>query len=216
MSDTNARFQLGGLILPRGSSPGDINAGEGALILDADGSVRLKGPTGIKVTPGDVGLIATAGAAVQDLTVSGLSGDTDGGYEIEGRILTTAAAPDYVLYLNGATVPAGGGSSGNFASNTPSVAGIGLKADLYIASNNSSEISNITFRIRIGSKQGVMQTFTSQAFSRRGTGTICLAYNTAGQFTMGAEITSLAIHSSVAGTIDAGSFVRVRRLGFTA
>lgn len=164
----------------------------------------------------DPGVIATAGAPTQDLTVSGLAGDLDGGYEIEGKLLTTAAAPDYLLYINGATVPAGGGSSGSFASNVPAVTGLGLKSDLYVASNADTTVSNITFRIRIGSIQGVMQTFTSQAFSRRGIGTVCLAYNTAGQFTMAAQIASLSIHSSAGSTIDTGSFMRVRKLGFTA
>ena len=165
---------------------------------------------------GDVGLISAAlGAAAQDLTVSGLLGDTDGGYEIEGRILTTAAAPDYTLYINGGDPPAGVGSAGVLDLQSGAVFGLTIKTALYVGSNSTANVSNITFRIRMGSLQGVMQAYNCQSFSRRSTGAECAQYNIAGQFTMAAQITSVGIHSSVAGAIDVGSFMRVRRLGFT-
>lgn len=55
MSQTNARFQQGGVILPRGSSPGNIGSGESALILDIDGSVKLQAPDGSKASIGGGG-----------------------------------------------------------------------------------------------------------------------------------------------------------------
>lgn len=164
---------------------------------------------------GDAGLISTAGAAVQDLTVSGLLGDTDGGYEIEGNIVTTAATPNYLLYINGATIAAGGGAGGNVnvtGTNFP----LPLKTDLYVGSNATANISNLAFRIRMGSKSGVLQAFSCLSFSLRSGGVNFASYYVTGQFTPGAQITSISIHSDAAGTIDIGSYVRVRRLGFLA
>jgi hypothetical protein len=163
----------------------------------------------------DRGLISTAASATQNLTVSGLLGDTDGGYEIEGNLITTAAAPDYVLYINGATIAAGGGSGGNVnvtGTNFP----LTLKTDLYVGSNATANISNIAFRIRMGSKSGVLQAYTCLSFSLRSGGVNFASYYITGQFTPGAQITSIAVHSASAGTIDTGSYVRVRRLGFLA
>lgn len=48
MSQTNARLQGGGMILPQGSSPGNINVGEQALILDSDGTPKLQRSDGTK------------------------------------------------------------------------------------------------------------------------------------------------------------------------
>ncbi len=46
MSQTNARFQGGGIILPTGSSAGSINVGEKALVVDANGLVAVSDSLG--------------------------------------------------------------------------------------------------------------------------------------------------------------------------
>lgn len=55
MSQTNARFQGGGIVLPQGSSPGSINVGEQALILDSDGTAKLQASDGTKTSIGSGG-----------------------------------------------------------------------------------------------------------------------------------------------------------------
>lgn len=50
MSQTNARFQGGGVILPQGASAGSINVGEKALIQDTDGTIALLDSLGLRTT----------------------------------------------------------------------------------------------------------------------------------------------------------------------
>ena len=217
MSQTNSRLQGGGLILPQGSSPGNIGVGEKALILDSDGTVKTQDSAGTKtaISGGDAGLIsAPVGAPTADLTVSGLLGDTDGGYVIKGRILTTASAASLVLYINGAPPPAGVGSGGTYTNGT-AVFKLGLLAELHIGGNDTAEVANLTFLITMGSKQGIMQPYTCETLSRRASGTVFAAQSLKGQFTMAAEITSVGVHCASA-IIDVGSYVSVQRQGFTA
>jgi len=55
MSQTNARLSGGGIILPQGSAPAGVNAGEQALILDSDGTAKLQDAAGTKTPVGSGG-----------------------------------------------------------------------------------------------------------------------------------------------------------------
>lgn len=154
------------------------------------------------------------GSAVQDLTITGLTGDSDGGYEFEGLIITTASSPLLSLQINGSaqghTIPTYVTYNGATAVVSAGLIG----ARLEVGSNEQGTASNVTFRGRIGSKQGLIQAFNSRSMSVRTDNAVGFTTDSVGQFTMGAEITSLSIHSSDAGQIDVGSYLRVRKLGF--
>lgn len=53
MSQTNARLQGSGLILPRGGTLGPINAGENGIIVDTDGTLKQVKADGTKI-PADI------------------------------------------------------------------------------------------------------------------------------------------------------------------
>lgn len=68
MSQTNARLQGGGIVLPQGSSPGNVNVGEKALFIDTDGTAKTIDSTGTKAS-----LAGGTGDAWYDAQVIALS-----------------------------------------------------------------------------------------------------------------------------------------------
>jgi hypothetical protein len=52
MSQTNARFQGGGVVLPVGAGAGNVNAGEGSMIIDTDGVLKTVDVAGVLRTAG--------------------------------------------------------------------------------------------------------------------------------------------------------------------
>ena len=161
-------------------------------------------------------VVTVAGSAVQDITVSSLTGDTDGGYEIEGNILTAGVGyPTFYLNFNGST-PTGARSAWFFIVNSTGVLTAQVsETDLNIGSISANlDVQNCAFRIRVGSKQGLVQFFKADSFSARANGTVGWTVSSNGQFKMGAQITSVSVHSNVASSIDIGSYIRVRKLGF--
>ncbi len=139
--------------------------------------------------------------AAQDIAVSGLTGDSDGGYDIEGVIVAPGGG-QYYLQLNGVD-PAGAESMNSFSTVAPAVATNGLVASLYLGTTPDSNPTTITFQIRIGSKSGTVQPFSCQMSAFRDAGTLIYSFNTNGQFTAAAEVTAVRIHGSI-GATDCG------------
>lgn len=161
----------------------------------------------------------TIAVAAADMTVSGLTGDTDGGYVIVGNIQTIgtiSGALNLTLRTNGG-VPNLAWSGGVAAFSTSAPANIGPAANLYISSPGIVDtVYNITFRAEIGSAQGMYQQFNCTSLGQRVSSPAAAAaiqYVTSGQFFPSAQITSVSVHADVAGAIDVGSYMYVQKRG---
>jgi hypothetical protein len=182
------------------------------------------------VQPGynvDAGNRATAGGAVTDLAVSGLTGDTDGGYIVEGVINRVADGDQFALWINGAANPGGANSiqSDCFqyqsSSGTPAVVGASFAAYLQLTTNSGAFATNAPcpFRAVFGSKSNERQLFESSFISDYQIATgpnFSLMWKTTGQFTATSQITSVGIHSLSGAHIGTGSFIKVMKRGFNA
>ena len=186
-------------------------AGNLAVSGGGVGAVTLSGP--------DTGTRVTAVTGVNALTLATVLGDTDGGYEIDGFITSSGGGtPQYALYFNGASAGASAAQYQSLAGGLPSF-GPGA-AGLTIGFNAVAfDIENAAFRIRIGSKQGEFQYYecTSYIHKPGGVETIGYRFYVTGYFKTTTQITSISVVETTGGNqITTGSWMRVRKIGFTA
>lgn len=192
-----------------------------AATASVPGSMSAADKAKLDLVPSPVGTRATAGSAVQDLTVSGLTGDTDGDYEIVGRILYLAngALVKYSLQPNaittnqqGAPIYATGAATGSFAQ---------LNATLGISQVQEAvahALNTLDFRATLSSKTGSGgRLWNCNSILRQSSGAAVQMTLFTGVWEEAATaITSLVLHSDTAASILTGSYIRVRKLGFTA
>ena len=180
-----------------------------------------------KIPPSAAGVPAgqrssALGSPATDLSIStGLAGDTDGGYEIEGTIVTpgNVAAATFTLQLNGAD-PANVWSNGVLLNGGTAPANLTATQNLVIG---NSQVLNLvyvmTFHIVIGSKSGEWQNYKCTSESQRTaspSGPANVTNFIGGQFKTASQITAVSIHSSVTGAIDTTSFFKIRPRNFTS
>lgn len=169
------------------------------------------------VSSGDSGTVSTvSGAAVQDVTISSLTGDTDGDYIINGVVVSDAANRTYTLWINGADAVSARGVRDDA---TLGVAGPTFAAETAITLSGvlaASQTAAVTlhFAGTISVKNGIVcgWTFSSNWYD----GTRSGITRTKGEYTPSAQCTSIGIHGSAAGSIVATSYIRLQKTGFTA
>jgi hypothetical protein len=203
------------LYFPVGAAVGVPPAGIQGYFVDTDGVLKQIDSSGNKVpVSGSVVTAIAVGADATDVTIaSNLNGDTDGGYEIVGTIVSPGASPgaNYSIQVNGAdpasceligqTIPTGGSVTGFFTNN------------LYINNEQATFSASITFRVVMGSLHGVLMQY--EAYSKLlpavgGTHTsrISIAY-----FNAAANITSISLHADTASAIKSGTKLWFRKRG---
>lgn len=216
MSQTNSRLQGGGLILPQGSSPGSINVGEKALILDSDGGLKTQDSAGVIAPVG--GTITTThavGADVQNFDITGLAGDTDGDYVLTGRIvMPNGVVPTISLQPNQISANQDGNIQSTVSSNPPATTRITSLMLAQIATD-AAGTPYVWFNARLTALTGRVRRFLSQGTDFSGT----TANTKRTLLTIGewsdttTVITSLRIATNVAASIKAGSFFVLQRTG---
>lgn len=164
----------------------------------------------------DPGTAATASGDVQDLTVSGLSGNLDGDYIFEFQGVLDAANRVLSLYANGADLATCSvnynlvsiGVSEVFAHQTTAI--IKPAAALEVA---ALPVVSIVGRVSVksGGQCAVFAHFEVLDSTPK-----YLFGEVSGHHTPAAEVTSLGIHGSAAGSIKSGSIFRIQKTGFTA
>lgn len=193
--------------------------GGAILTLDSDelgiqnigGTLKQVNPNGTtsSLGGGDSGTLFTLGAQTQDWDfATGLLGDTDGDYEFEGELTANASGVQFTLLPNG-VAPTFTGTLLSYANTTVSTA---AQTTMLFA----TAITTLTtcFRIRLQSKSGRNRLLDTVSHDTPATPN---TWRETGIWTDTATvITSLRIHASAANGLQPGSYVRFRRLGFTA
>jgi hypothetical protein len=161
---------------------------------------------------------ATAGGAVTDLAVTGLNGDVDGGYTIEGIINRVADGDRFYLQVNGAT-PSDAHCIGGILRNGTAIENPTGTDDLSLTPGSTGAYSLdgvLPFRIVIGSKSTEKQLFESTLWSDyAAVGHDGIVFYCTGAFTPAANITSIRIHAGTASHIGTGSFIKVQARGLS-
>lgn len=213
MSQTNARFQGGGAILPQGASPGSINAGEKALILDADGIVKTQDAAGTKTAIAGASTQyfgAVSGAVTDKITLTVL-GDADGNYDVEGMIVCGHAGATFAFEPNNGTT------------NLKSIAGDWLTGAAASAAwpvlgrsganpfGGMALGDRFTFSGRFTAKTGGTRHIEIIGFLDSGTDN---GFHMEGQWTdTSTNLTSIDLQSSLADGLDVGSYFRLKARG---
>ena len=139
---------------------------------------------------------------------TGLNGDTDGDYEISGQLTSASGTPLFTLQPN--AISANQNSVGPTGNSAGVASAISPQTTLFIGDNSGS----VVFLARLTSKSGRIR-FWKCSTQRGLSGTVEYEIGGMWQDTV-TVITSLRINSSIASAIAAGSWIRWRRLGFTA
>jgi len=157
MSQTNARLQGGGVVLPQGASPGNVNVGEKALIIDTDGLLKMQDSAGNKgAASGGWVTMTPLAAPAASITLSGIANQD---IIIVGRIVTPsgAGAEDIKVRPNGADTNCEshqkGFSTGGDADSAP--------AYLSIAGITASNTVDFEVRLKFN---GAARLFVAEAF----------------------------------------------------
>jgi hypothetical protein len=162
-------------------------------------------------TAADAGAYLTQdiGSAVQTAPFTGLAGDTDGGYLIEGTIVTGAASPVFSLQPNGLTTNQLGRE---ILIDTAVNAPVSV-ATLRIAQAGATVGSEVSFKAYMTSKSGRVRHVYAQSFWKTGGGAQVMDNITSEWTDTAAVITSVNVFSSVASGIGIGSKLTLKRLG---
>jgi hypothetical protein len=149
------------------------------------------------------------------ITATSLLGDTDGDYELIGTLLLPAAPVNNAITLqpNADT----GNATLEFVSSANGVTSSSSSTSLLIGVPNTTGLSVVlTFLMRFASKSGDgNHLYSCSAFYLDNSGHNNFIGN--GQYTSTTtQITSLVVATNQANSLLSGSFVRIRKLGFTA
>ena len=182
--------------------------------LTGDGSIS----TPLGINPSTVAImsdvVSIAGGAVTDLTLSGLSGETDGNYQIDFNLIVQGAGTiqfnlrpfgtdETSLLSNTLAAPSGGGAVTCFGQQTGLVLGY--------ASSGGVQMRFLG-RAFLVSKSGAWRFFESTAQEARAA-PIYEHLRSAGHSSdTTTAITALTIHADVASSILTGSKMKVRKL----
>lgn len=150
---------------------------------------------------------------VTDIDMTSLNGDQDGDYSIIFDVIVKASS-NMALTLQpiiASGVVSTGQSSEGF-SVTNGAAPVALSdTTLFINGENTATDQHIVGNIYLTTKTGRLRQFYS--FSRRAQTAVCVAYNVAGVWTNTTDnITGIRLHSSVATSLRANSFFKLRKL----
>jgi len=180
-------------------------AGFKKLKLDADGAPMLVTPAGSSTTLSPWVEVAVP-SDVQDVTIAtGLNGDLDLGYEIEGDLAALAGNENLFLRPNNSDANC---EAIGFSSTGAAVSFVS-QTTFFLIDGSVGQTPH--FRCRLDSNSARTRFFQSTAARGPRTGGFCIVLT--GQYAVAAgAITSLVLHGDTADSIKAGSVLRWRRV----
>ncbi len=163
------------------------------------------------------GRTTVAGAAATTIAITGLAGNTQGDYELYGRLLLVAN-PVFNLITIQPNADSGNAESDAISSITSTVAGSSVARLDVAAPNTTTNAVTLNFRVRIKSKAADgLRYYEAGAYWLDGSGSARSTQQATGRWTdVANEITSLVVVSNQASSMSIGSYVAWRSLGFTA
>lgn len=155
--------------------------------------------------------VTVTGAAVTDITISDLNGETDGGYEFYFDFLGASSTPTYSLQPNALAT----NQTGTATYNNGTTISVSNQTILFLGFGGTAVGSRCRGHYWFTSKTGFYRELQGIGHTGIGTG-IASQQLFNGAFTWNESvtaITSLVFHSSVADGIAVGSVVYWRKLG---